>query len=460
MSFSILNVGRNGMGAHAFGSHVASQNATNSTTEGYTRRIARLEAIPPPPQGGGGSRAVGSRRVVDPMLERRLLGARSDMGSAEGQMTVLKVLDQSFADGPGDLAEAIAAFEGSIADLASHPNEGGAREAALGSAEALTRAFRRVAGELRDERSRVNESIADEVRTLNERVSKIASLGQEISKAELGGREASDLRDQRDQLIREVSSQVPVKVFEKDNGQVNLLLGGTVSLVDEHGNAHPLEATPNPGSGDIVVRRNLSGVATDVREFLSPGKIGGLFDARDGALQAAQDALDTLAFDMANAYNGVHSAGFGLDGVGGRDLFATTATAPGAAAAFELSADVVGQPDNLAAATAAGTVPGDNRNALALVALADGAVSGGQSVIEGYSALVADVGVSTRSARGEAERSEAALSQVEALRQEISGVSSDEEMVNLMQFQRGYQATVRIVQTADEMLQELINLKR
>ncbi|MEM6955708.1 MAG: hypothetical protein AAF645_08465, partial [Myxococcota bacterium] len=74
--YGILNSGRTGMAAHTYATSVTAQNAENSATVGYTRRMARLENIAP----NAGVRAEGSRRVIDPFLSQRMLGGGSDAG--------------------------------------------------------------------------------------------------------------------------------------------------------------------------------------------------------------------------------------------------------------------------------------------------------------------------------------------------------------------------------------------
>ncbi|MEM6957733.1 MAG: flagellar basal body rod C-terminal domain-containing protein, partial [Myxococcota bacterium] len=158
--------------------------------------------------------------------------------------------------------------------------------------------------------------------------------------------------------------------------------------------------------------------------------------------------------------NTAHSAGFGLDGANGRSLFEVGATAPGAAGRFAVSADVSGQPDRLAAASAATDIPGGNDAALVLTGLAEANLAGGSTPTGTFAALVGSAGASLRAAADGADAASAALDQVRALRDNVSGVSTDEEMINLMELQRGYQATLRVIQTADEMLEGIINLKR
>lgn len=456
--YGILNTGRTGMTAHSYATGVTAQNAENATTAGYSRRLARLENVAPPQ---GGVRARGARRVVDPFINKRLLGAGSGAGYGEAKASALGVLDHVFADGPGDLGERIGAFEAGLVELSTHPSEGGTRASVLARAEALADAFNGAAAELRGARSEINDRIVGEVDAINASAARIADLGSQITRAEIGGQEASDLRDLRDQELRSLAERAPITVIEGEHGSMNVLLAGSVSLVDEDHRAHALRAPIDPGSGDVVITRQEVGVDRDVSSLFTSGSVGGMIDARDGALNDAESALDQLAFDFAGAYNTAHQAGVGLDGVGGRDLF-DAGVVDGAAARFGVSADVAGLPDNIAAATDPLAVDGDNRGALALVDLASDpfARGGTETAVGGYARIVADAGAGVRAALDGADTAAAALSQVSALREGISGVSTDDEMVTLMELQRGYQATLKVIQTADEMLESLINLKR
>jgi len=74
-----------------------------------------------------------------------------------------------------------------------------------------------------------------------------------------------------------------------------------------------------------------------------------------------------------------------------------------------------------------------------------------------YAALVTQIGSGVRGAKTDQETSQAVLTAVSNQRQAVSGVSLDEEMTNLITFQRGYQASAQALNVMNEMLNTLIN---
>lgn len=456
--FGLLGTGRNGMVSAQAATSVSSHNATNASTPGYTRRSVRLEPVLGPPEPGAGSRMLGSRRVIDPFVERRMLGALSARGEGAARAETLAALDVVFADSSSDVGAALDALRSAFGDLASNPADPTARESVLARARGVTDAFRSASDQLAWAREDANARIEGEVAAVNERLRRIGELGAEIGKAELAGREASDLRDMRDQLVREVAERVPVQALDAPDGGVTLLLSGSVALVSAEGEVSEL-STRRVGA-DVVVEVSSSGTLTDARPFLDGGRVGGLLDARDGALAEARADLDALAVDVANAYSDAHAAGVGLDGVGGRDFFVRPLVVDGAARALALDAGL--DATTLAAAADPAELPGDNRVALALAGVSDARVADGgtRTLLDAYAGIVGRAATSVSEASLRRDAAEAAVDQVDALRQSVSGVSVDEEMVDLVRFQRGFQAALKVMQTADEMLGELMSLKR
>jgi flagellar hook-associated protein 1 FlgK len=90
------------------------------------------------------------------------------------------------------------------------------------------------------------------------------------------------------------------------------------------------------------------------------------------------------------------------------------------------------------------------------VALAVSKLRGG-AADNAYANLVARIGGDARTANQQQATAQALVSQASDRRQSVSGVSMDEEMSNMLRFQRGYQASARAMSTMDEMLDTLIN---
>ncbi|MDH3712544.1 MAG: flagellar hook-associated protein FlgK [Gammaproteobacteria bacterium] len=101
----------------------------------------------------------------------------------------------------------------------------------------------------------------------------------------------------------------------------------------------------------------------------------------------------------------------------------------------------------------------DNRNALLLGGLpTTGIIDGGTATYqEAYSSLVGSVGAQTREARVNADAQQTLFDSVQGRRESVSGVNLDEEAANLIRFQQAYQASARVIATADELFQSLLN---
>lgn len=459
--FSILGVGASGLRAATVGVNVTSQNATNAATVGYSRRELVQDPLPGPPIGGNGVATRGPVRTVDRFIERRLLGATAAHAEADARLSALGPLDDAFREDAG-LGSALDAFQTAIQQLSANPSDGPTRSTVLASAGALAEAFQRTSASISGARSDADARIADQVGQANGLLQQIDSLQQQMKKSELGGVEASDLRDQRDQRIRELAKIVPISVVDGARGAVNVLLEGGLGLVSADGGAATIATAPNATTGVLDVTVSSAGAPAIVTGRIRGGTVGGLLAARDRVLPGAATALDQLAYDVATAYSAAHAAGVGLDGGTGRALFSTSATPTGAATSFAVSIDVAGHPERIAAANDPTLVSGDNRNALALAGLSGTniASSGTRTAGDSLSDLIASSGESVQAAQRDGEVLGAAESQASALRASVSGVSSDDEMVALTQYQRAYEASTKIIQVADQMLQDLIAMKR
>lgn len=130
----------------------------------------------------------------------------------------------------------------------------------------------------------------------------------------------------------------------------------------------------------------------------------------------------------------------------------------GSAGSWSLSSAVEANTDAIAASVSG--APGDNEIARALTSLWDTRLMDGgtRSLLEFHQGFLADVGGRTDAANRAAESQDFIVQQVENMRDTVSGVSNEEELANLVKFQRAYEMAARAVRTTDEMLQTLINM--
>ncbi|MDB4991098.1 MAG: flagellar hook protein FlgK [Myxococcaceae bacterium] len=451
---SILNTGLRGMTASSGATQATANNVANSATVGYTRRSTDI--YPDNSLTAGG---FSSRRVIEPFIQKRILNAESGNAEASSTRASVDVLDKVYTEGDGSLGTSLDAFQVSVQNLSSNPDDTAVRQQVLATAGTLATAFQNAAQSIAVARNDSNTQITEGVAQTNQRLTQIGKLGVQIQQTEVNGVEASDLRDQRDQLLREVSQRVPISTIDQGHGQITVLLGGSQQLVSPDGTVSPLSVAPGD-NGNLKIQKTVAGATVDVTSLVTSGSVGGQLKTSAGALVDAAKQLDQLAYDISNAYNTVHSAGYAQDGSTGKDLFTAPASVAGAAGAFSVSSDVAGQPQNIATASASTALPSDNGNALALSAVASAPLAiGGMTVTEALASLVGSAGSTVQDATQAQSFSSGALQQVQTLYDDTSGVSSDDEMVSMMKYQRSYQASLKVIQTADQMLNELINIR-
>jgi flagellar hook-associated protein 1 FlgK len=325
----------------------------------------------------------------------------------------------------------------------------------LAAADAFAQRSSSIAETLSQTRNDPLKQAQATVAEVNARANSIAQLNRRIQAAEAQGEDAADLKDQRNNLLLDLSGMIDVRTIEGDNGALIVQSAGA-SLVDGI-DARPFSVDlATDGSLRLLSSRE-GGVSTDVTRYLTGGSLAGIKEARDVDVFDVANKLDQLVFDVANAVNAQHAAGYGSDGASGRNLFDVPATAAGAARLISVSAAVAGNPAAIAAAGDAASVPGGSANAAALANLWHAALSGGRTASETYGDLVGGLGQRKSAVAQAVETQEAIKSQIQAMRESISGVSLDEEMVALTKYQRAYEAAGRVLSTVDELLQDLLN---
>lgn len=464
--FSILQIGWSGLDTSRLQSQVAGHNVANAATPGYSRQRAELAARLPfwanPGMIGTGVEALGVSQLRDGLVEARLQGALGEQGFSDGLQQVLQTAQAALGVGEQDaLQQALGRFFDSWSDLAAAPENQAVRQQVLAAAGRLGSTFASVRGHLQDTRAGLDDQVQGLVGEIQQRLDQIAQLNREIRLNETPGVQANDLRDRRQQLANEVAERLGVVSFSDDEGNLNLMLAGGGVLVEGQQAASLATVADAGNDGLLAVELRLGSGAVRRLDAGAGGRLGGLLQARDGDLRQAVSDLDQLAFDLANGVNAVHRGGVGLDGLGGRDLFSPLAGAGGAAAALVLDGAVAGNPQALAAAQDATALPGDNRVALALADLANALLAGGGSrtVSQQLGSIEANLGGALQRAGDDFELHAARVAQLSSLRESVSGVSLEEEMIEMTKAQRAFEAAGKVIQAGDEMLDTILSLR-
>lgn len=452
---SILGVARDAMLAQTAGLDVTGQNIANVSTPGYVRRRAILEARSNRGGPEGGVYFRGIQRTFDRFAQARVVSESGLRGAARARAGALSALQSIVApDGGPNIGDRVNALFGAFNQLALKPDDPTARAAVLAKADDLAAAFHDTAAQLGNAKGELFQSAVATGGEINERLTEIAELNQKIGEATAQGDPAADLRDQRDKLIGEVGDRMQVQAVEDASGKMTLLSSGSVLVEGDQASSVQVGLAQS-GALQISIARP-GGAVVDVTAKVTSGTLGGLREARDVDLPALQQNLDQLAYDLAGAVNGVHAAGVGLDGVGGRPLFAPPAAVQGAAYGFAVDPSVAGQPSHLAAAKTAANLPGGNDVALQLAQLAGQPLGAGGTPSERFASLCGELGAEQLGAEQDLALRDGTVAQAEALRDSASGVSLDEEMVELTRYQRAFEASMKVLRTADELLAGLI----
>ncbi len=219
-----------------------------------------------------------------------------------------------------------------------------------------------------------------------------------------------------------------------------------------------------------------TGVANlDMRPVVTSGRLKGLLEVRDGSLQTAIDEFNKLAYTLAVETNQVHRVGYGLDGETGRNFFKPLEyidpNKPWKNAIQNLAMEDYIINDLTTIAAAGGTIEnptdrlrtfngqGDGSNAIKISQLKHtNFFNEGKSTFNDYyNEMVTETAALSKRYETEASYSESLISQLDAKRQELSGVSLDEELANLVRFQHAYNAAAKVITIVDEMLDKVIN---
>lgn len=574
--FAILNSGVTGLMASQAGITVTGHNISNINTAGYSRQVVSLSSMTPNIVGsnvyGRGVQINSITRVYDEIIAESIRNNQSELtyySTLQSALSQVTVYFNELETGSG-LGEALRDYFNAWEDLSNNPTD--QSQEALAKRITLVETASTLASKIKEGNAKLEQfraasdskikTYTDEINLISEN---LAYLNGEIAKIEALGTTANDYRDQRDQLLTRLSELANVTVYEKENSQITVYLGGS-ALVDDKVSYKLFTEPDSSNDGHLKITWGTNNDAkgqVDLTSSITGGTIGAELKVRDELLTSYQDQLNELAVTIINETNRLHSLGQGVNRftqVTSSNGVANTSfvfnEAPGSFPTAEVQKgtlriavyDAEGQPagtfdididpekdnlnsviakisaadgdlsggliqatlsadntlkifteagytftftddtsnflvaaglnsffsgtgandmdvstmikdNNLYIATGKGGAEGDNSIALAIAGLKYEKVFEGKDVtIDGfYSYFVATIASEKHQVDIFVETKTYTLNELQLKMEEIHGVSMDEELTNLIKFQRAYEASARFITTVDSMIDKLIN---
>jgi flagellar hook-associated protein 1 FlgK len=438
-TFFGLNQSLRGLLAHQRAMDVTGHNITNANTQGYSRQEAVMAAATPytieagllvdggGAQLGGGVDIQAFRRIRDGFLDLQYRAQSLRQGEFETTTSALSQVEDGLSEpGQNGIAAQLDKFWSSWSAVANNPENLATRQALIEQAKTLGGAIKdldsrltTVKGQLTSEYASITGATGD-VRSMAD---EIAKINQAIKFAVADGDQPNDLYDRRDNLLDQLSKLGQVSHTQLPNGAIQVTFGDAAApLVDDGTVTWPQTLTAPGGKLGALLQLTAAATATP-----------------PGTIESYRVDLNAFAKRLADDVNAIHNPG------GTGTNFFTYGAAGTEAATLTVNVAATG----VRAAT--GAAAGANDIAIAMAKLR------GTTADQRYQAIVARIGSDVRNSERLEANAGVLSTAIEDRRQSTSGVSMDEEMTNLVRYQRGYQASARAMNTVDEMLDQLIN---
>jgi flagellar hook-associated protein 1 FlgK len=471
----MMDMGKRSMQNSQTALQTVSHNIANKSTEGYSRQRVDMKAQNPIGFGklriGDGARSDGVSRINNSFMEKQIEKEGNIFGQKEGKAQTLARVEQVFNEQLNKgVNKTMGDFFNSFRELSNNPESLAIRNLVKESAQNLANDFRKTNNTLKKIQDEADYQITVQVSEFNGNIREIANLNERIRTAEVTQLQtANDERDRRDQLVKELSSKVNIRYGESKDGQFSITAGNNAILVSGSSFRELSTGTTaarteggvskREGNADIFYKATDSGTPINITRQLTGGSLGGVLEVRDAFVNDLIKQVDNLAHTFAKEVNTAHSQGFDRYSQQGNAFFEPMMDVAGASEKLSISESIAADAGKIAAAGQANS-PGDNRIANVISSLQYQQVMGGESTFDDfYNNIVGTVGVSASRANHELTTQKDSLAQLKNLRESISGVSLDEETAKMIEYQKMFEASARMIRTSDEMLETVLNLK-
>lgn len=442
-------------------------NIANKSTEGFSRQRVDLLSNVPITEGnlqiGMGARAGTVSRTNNPWLEKQIQREGTNGGFLDSRADALGRVEQVYNEQLNKgLNQYVTDFFNSYRELSNNPESLASRTMVRESGFALSKDFQRVVGQLKDVQKDLDGQVITTVEEVNQISKELAQLNEKVQMVEVQGTSANDERDRRDLLLKKLGEKVDITWAEGSDGHVSVTAGRTAILVSgSSSNELKASYTGERDRVEVFFRNSPTGTPFNITEQIKGGKIGGALDIRDNVIEDLLKNTDEMAYSITTEVNKAHIEGFDKSGSQGVLFFEMPKEQKGAAENMQLNKTVFNDVSRIVAGAKSGAAA-DNTvaNVISSLQYKQTMHDGTATFDDFYNTQVGQVGTIAQRAMKSQESQKNVMSQLSNIRESISGVSLDEETTKMVEFQKIYDASARLIRVADEMFETVLNLKR
>ena len=445
MSVNLNSIGISGIYAAEQAMAAIESNITNASNPNYSAESVRLQAESSFNGAGAGVQVLGTTRAEAPYLTGQINDAQAGSSYNQEFSQLTTLAQQILAPSSGsDLSTVMQNMFNAFTNLSASPQDATTRSSAISALSQFAQTNQTISSGLSSIVGNQSSQIQSLVSQINQASTQIAQLNHQITAAGAVGSSAPSLEDQRDTLVNQLAGLIGATADANGNvsvGGVPLVSGTSALTLSTTGSGPTLGLEVSLSNGNLPIDTTQIG-----------GTLGGLL-AGVASIQQLQSQVNTLASNVAAAMNTQAASGYGLDGSTGTALFTVTPNGP-----IALNSSLNTQ--NLGASATAGGVPGDGSNASAIAAIANS-----QSLftsipdstpIQAMSTISANFGTIVQNATNNQQQSAASLQSLTQLKGSITGVSLNDQLTQLVEYQNLLQASGRAVQAANDAMSFLI----
>lgn len=454
-SFAGLNIALSALYAQKRGLDVTGQNIANANTDGYTRQRVQMRAMGAAPVGAlyavengssGGVEVSSVNRLQDDLLASRARTEHAQDSYLTGVKATYAQVEQVLPE-PSDtgLQEQLGQLWNTFHDLANNPGDLATRSTVLQQAQVVAGDLNAAHTALGAIWSTARQTLDSRLTEVNTTADTVAQLNQAIRSAQNAGVPSNNLVDQRDSAVLRLSELTGSTAISRSDGTVDVYLSGSALVggsLARHLQSTGASQIENEGASPVTIQWT----DTLATATVGGGEVAADMQSLSQILPGQSASLDQVATTLMTVVNTQHAAGFDLNGTAGTPMFTGTG-------AMDIAVAIT-DPHLVAAsgtASATGNLDGGNATALALLGNAAGSPDGT------YRQMIANLGVAAQSAARRVDIQDGVKQQVDDALTAQSGVNLDEEMTNMLTYQRAFEAASRVMNVVDSTLDTLIN---